>query len=93
LVVRDPARYADPWGPGVHLVAGDVTDGDSVAHAAAGHDAAVSAVYDAAVPPDVLYTGLKERDRGWCLRVRAGWRRFVMLIVVRVGHAKARSRW
>jgi uncharacterized protein len=45
-VVRDPERYAAPAGPGSErlvVVAGDVTDPDSVAATAAGHDAAVNA--------------------------------------------------
>jgi putative NADH-flavin reductase len=42
-VVRDPARHQDLNGDGVALVAGDVTSADSVAAAAAGHDAAISA--------------------------------------------------
>lgn len=49
-VVRDPARYADLAGDRVAVVAGDVTDADSVASAAAGAVAAVSAVYRADVP-------------------------------------------
>lgn len=56
-MVRDPGRYGGPPEDGVHLVAGDVTDCDGVARVAAGHDAAVCAVYDAAAQPDMLYTG------------------------------------
>ncbi|MEU4427068.1 NAD(P)H-binding protein [Actinoplanes sp. NPDC024001] len=55
-VVRDPGRHSGLAGAGVHVVAGDVTDGDSVARVAAGHDAAISAVHDAAAQPDVFYT-------------------------------------
>ncbi|WTX00023.1 NAD(P)H-binding protein [Streptomycetaceae bacterium NBC_01309] len=45
-VVRDPARHPDLAGrAGVAVVAGDVTDPADVARAAAGHAAAVSAVY------------------------------------------------
>ncbi|MGW0663672.1 NAD(P)-dependent oxidoreductase [Streptodolium elevatio] len=45
-VVRDPARHADLVGrANVSVVAGDVTDPADVARAAAGHTAAVSAVY------------------------------------------------
>jgi putative NADH-flavin reductase len=47
-VVRAPDRHADLAADGVRLAAGDVTDSASVAATAAGHDAAVSAVYDAA---------------------------------------------
>jgi putative NADH-flavin reductase len=54
-VVRDPGRHGDLATDGVHLVAGEVTDPDSVARGAGGHDAAISAVYDAAARPDVLY--------------------------------------
>ncbi|MEU4238386.1 NAD(P)H-binding protein [Actinoplanes sp. NPDC026619] len=55
-VVRDPGRHGDLAADGVHLVAGDVTDGDSVARVAAGHDGAISSVYDPAAQPDILYT-------------------------------------
>ncbi|MEV4515899.1 NAD(P)H-binding protein [Dactylosporangium sp. NPDC049525] len=50
-VVRDPARHPDVEG----AVAGDVTDADSVAAVAAGHDVAVSAVYTADLDPVRLY--------------------------------------
>ena len=56
-VVRDPGGHIGLSGDGVHVTAGDVTDVDSVARAATGHDAAISAVYDAAVQPEALYTG------------------------------------
>ncbi|MFC5007217.1 NAD(P)-dependent oxidoreductase [Dactylosporangium cerinum] len=50
-VVRDPARHTDVES----AVAGDVTDADSVAAVAAGHDVAVSAIYTADVDPTKLY--------------------------------------
>ncbi|WP_440106662.1 NAD(P)-dependent oxidoreductase [Streptosporangium sp. H16] len=53
-VVRDPADRSDL--ADVRVVAGDVTDGTSVAHAAAGHDAAVSAAADLSVPPHEFFT-------------------------------------
>ena len=59
-VVRDPARHdipGDTAGDAVSVVAGDVTDVDSVARVAGGHDAAISAVYDAAARPDAFFTG------------------------------------
>ncbi len=56
-VVRDPDRHSDLPGDGVDLMAGDVTDVDSVARAAAGHDAAISAVFDPAAQPGVFYPG------------------------------------
>lgn len=56
-VVRDPAKYADLATDGVHLVDGDVTDASSVARVALGHDAAISAVYDADAQPDAFFTG------------------------------------
>jgi len=56
-VVRDPGGHSSLSGDGVHLTAGDVTDGDSVARVAAGHDAAISAVYDTAAEPGTFYTG------------------------------------
>jgi putative NADH-flavin reductase len=55
-VVRDSARYGDLAADGVHLVAGDVTDVNSVARVAEGHDAAISAVYDAGAQPDAFFT-------------------------------------
>lgn len=56
-VVRDPDRYRDLAADGVALVAGDVTEADSVAAVAAGHDAAISAVYRADVPAETFYVG------------------------------------
>jgi hypothetical protein len=56
-VVREPGRHGSLAGDGVRIVAGDVTDCDSVASAAEGHDAAISAVYDAAVEPRAFFTG------------------------------------
>ncbi len=56
-VVRDPGAHSDLSGDGVHVMVGDVTDADSVARVAAGHDAAISAVYDAAAQPGAFYTG------------------------------------
>ncbi|GAA3164111.1 NAD(P)-dependent oxidoreductase [Planomonospora alba] len=53
-VVRDPAGHSDL--AGMRMVAGDVTDETSVAHAAAGHDAAVSAAADLSVPPHEFFT-------------------------------------
>ncbi|MEU8300891.1 NAD(P)H-binding protein [Micromonospora sp. NPDC048909] len=56
-VVRDPARYGDLATDDVTVRAGDVTDPDSIAQLAKGHDAAISAVYDAGVQPDVFFAG------------------------------------
>ncbi|GIJ55638.1 NAD(P)-dependent oxidoreductase [Virgisporangium aurantiacum] len=60
-VVRDPARHDlsgdASFGDAVSTVAGDVTDVDSVARVAHGHDAAISAVYDPAASPDAFFTG------------------------------------
>lgn len=50
-VVRDPARYPDLAAGGANVVAGDVTDQEGAARIAAGHDAAVAAVFDPATPP------------------------------------------
>jgi len=55
-IVRDPGRHSGLSGDGVQLMAGDVTDVNSVARVAAGHDAAISAVYDSAAQPDAFYT-------------------------------------
>jgi putative NADH-flavin reductase len=52
-VVRDPAKHAELTG----VVAGDVTDGASIAQVAAGHDAAISAAADLSVPPHDFFTG------------------------------------
>lgn len=43
-------------GSRVRLVNGDVTDADTVADLAAGHDAAIMAAYDADAQPDVFFT-------------------------------------
>ncbi|WP_435207167.1 NAD(P)-dependent oxidoreductase [Micromonospora sp. bgisy143] len=48
-VVRDPAAHADLVD--AHLMPGDVTDAASVAHAAVGQDAAISAAVDLSRPP------------------------------------------
>jgi len=53
-VVRDPASHSDL--SDVRVVAGDVTDPVSVEHAAAGHDAAISAAVDLSVPPHDFFT-------------------------------------
>jgi putative NADH-flavin reductase len=55
-VVRDPAKYDDLAADGIRIVAGDVTDVDSVARLAGSHDAAISAVYDSGAQPDVFFT-------------------------------------
>ncbi|WP_326670105.1 NAD(P)-dependent oxidoreductase [Streptomyces sp. NBC_01257] len=56
-VVRDVAAYKGPAGDGVSVVAGDVTRADSVAEAAAGHDAAISAAGRMDVPSRDFYVG------------------------------------
>ncbi|MET9427403.1 MULTISPECIES: NAD(P)H-binding protein [unclassified Streptomyces] len=70
-VVRDPAKYPDLRAvDGVRTVAGDVTDAPSVARLSVGHDAAISAVYDAAAQPEAFFAhasralldGLAEAD-------------------------------
>jgi uncharacterized protein len=53
-VVRDPARHGDLTD--ARVLAGDVTDETSVAQVAAGHDAAISAAVDLAVPPRDFFT-------------------------------------
>ncbi|TDB81507.1 NAD(P)-dependent oxidoreductase [Micromonospora sp. KC721] len=53
-VVRDPAGHDDL--ADARVVAGDVTDGVSIEHAAAGHDAAISAAVDLSVPPHDFFT-------------------------------------
>jgi putative NADH-flavin reductase len=56
-VVRDPAKYDDLAGERVQLVVGDVTNVHSVAAVAAGHDIAISAVYDMASAPEPFFVG------------------------------------
>lgn len=53
-VVRDPEGHSDL--PGAQVVAGDVTDAVSIAHAAVGHDAAISAAVDLSMPPYDFFT-------------------------------------
>ncbi|GGP92429.1 NAD(P)-dependent oxidoreductase [Streptosporangium pseudovulgare] len=53
-VVRDPARHGDLTG--ARVVAGDVMDEAGVERVAAGHDAAISAAADLAVPPRDFFT-------------------------------------
>jgi putative NADH-flavin reductase len=53
-VVRDLAGHSDLTD--VRVVAGDVTDGVSIEHASAGHDAAISAAVDLSVPPHDFFT-------------------------------------
>ncbi|MFJ9694198.1 NAD(P)-dependent oxidoreductase [Kitasatospora sp. NPDC101183] len=53
--VRDPARHSELAGPGVRLVACDVTDPAAVAATAAGHTAAVSSVYTPDTPSTEFY--------------------------------------
>ncbi|MFE6762074.1 NAD(P)-dependent oxidoreductase [Streptomyces sp. NPDC057689] len=56
-VVRDPAAYPGLGGPGVDVVAGDVTDAESVAAAAAGHDAAIGAAARMDMSSAEFFTG------------------------------------
>ncbi|MEV4109636.1 NAD(P)H-binding protein [Nonomuraea sp. NPDC049695] len=75
-VVRDPAKYpalAEP--PGVRVVAGDVTDLDGVAEAAAGHDAAVQAAARMDMPSAEFYTAAARALTGGL--ARAGVSRLV----------------
>ncbi|MET8280863.1 NAD(P)H-binding protein [Micromonospora sp. NPDC005174] len=53
-VVRDPAAHGDLGD--AHVTAGDVTDAASVARAAAGQDAALSAAVDLSQPPRDFFT-------------------------------------
>jgi putative NADH-flavin reductase len=54
-VVRDPAKYPDLAGDRVTVVAGDVTDADSVAAVAARHDAAINAATRLDMPAGAFY--------------------------------------
>ncbi|MEV4117495.1 NAD(P)H-binding protein [Micromonospora sp. NPDC049645] len=53
-VVRNPADHGDLTD--VRVVTGDVVDAGSIAQAAAGHDAAISAAVDLSVPPHDFFT-------------------------------------
>lgn len=53
-VVRDPASHSDLTD--ARVVGGDVTDTVSIEHAAAGHDAAISAAVDLSAPPHEFFT-------------------------------------
>ncbi|MBB6549098.1 NAD(P)-dependent oxidoreductase [Nonomuraea rubra] len=55
-VVRDPGRYPQLGGARVKVVAGDVTDGGSVASVAAGHDVALQVSARLDVPSEEFYT-------------------------------------
>ncbi|MEU4406469.1 NAD(P)H-binding protein [Streptosporangium sp. NPDC023963] len=74
-VVRDPAGHGDL--ADVRVVAGDVTDGTSVADAAAGHDAAVSAAADLSVPPHEFFTASARALTGGL--AKAGVRRLAVV--------------
>jgi hypothetical protein len=56
-VVREPTKHLHLDGDGVSLVAGDVTEADSVALTAAGHDAAINAAVRLDVPSREFFTG------------------------------------
>ncbi len=76
-VVRDPSRYSWPDIDGVTLVAGDVTQADSVASAAAGHDAAINAAVRLDVSStDFFVSGARALLDGL---VRAGVGRLVLV--------------
>ncbi|WP_067499042.1 NAD(P)-dependent oxidoreductase [Actinoplanes sp. TFC3] len=81
-VMRDPGKYPDLGGAGVSVVAGDVTDADSVATVAAGADAAVSAVFRPDVPAGDFYRAAAEALVGGLAKAGVG-----RLAVVGVGTA------
>ncbi|MCX4449066.1 NAD(P)-dependent oxidoreductase [Streptomyces sp. NBC_01789] len=56
-VVRDPAAHPGLGGPGVDVVAGDVTDAESVAAVAEGHDAAIGAAARMDMPSAEFFVG------------------------------------
>nr|WP_202512325.1 NAD(P)H-binding protein [Streptomyces sp. SID3343] len=56
-VVRDPAGHPGLTGEGVEVVAGDVTDADSVATLVAGHDAVVQAAWQRDLPVVEFFGG------------------------------------
>jgi len=76
-VVRVPARHRDLAVAGVTLVAGDVTDPDSVASVAVGHDAAINSVYRADMDAEAFYeSGARALVAGLD---KAGVRRLVVI--------------
>ncbi|GIH10786.1 hypothetical protein Rhe02_88530 [Rhizocola hellebori] len=73
-VVRDPARHSDL---AATVVTGDVTDAQSVAQVAAGHDAAINAAVDLAAAPEAFFpTASRALTGGLSL---AGVRRLVVV--------------
>ncbi|GIG88078.1 NAD(P)-dependent oxidoreductase [Plantactinospora endophytica] len=74
-VVREPAGHGDL--ADAQVVAGDVTDAVSVAQAAVGQDAAISAAVDLSVPPHDFFT---ESSRALAAGLaKAGVRRLVVV--------------
>ncbi|MET8040680.1 NAD(P)H-binding protein [Micromonospora sp. NPDC005215] len=74
-VVRNPAGHSDL--ADVRVVAGDVVDAGSIAQAAAGHDAAISAAVDLSVPPhDFFIASSRALAAGLA---KAGVRRLVVV--------------
>ncbi len=79
-VVRDPAKHQDLASEGVALIAGDVTQAESVSKVAAGHDAAISTVFQLDVPSQEFYVsaaqallnGLTEANVGRLLVIGIG---------------------
>ncbi len=54
-VVRDPARYEDLPGAGVRVAQGDVSDAESAARLAVGHDAAINAAARLDIPSEEFF--------------------------------------
>jgi uncharacterized protein len=79
-VVRDPGKYPDLAGPGVSLAAGDVTRPEDVAAAAAGHDAAVSTVYQDRIPAEEFYVSAARALLGGLAKAGVG-----RLLVIGIG--------
>jgi putative NADH-flavin reductase len=79
-VVREPARHRQLDCDGVRLAAGDVTQADSVAVTAAGHDAAINAAVRLDVPSRGFFVGAAHALLNGLGRARVG-----RLVLVGIG--------
>jgi putative NADH-flavin reductase len=71
-VVRDPKQHPDLAGSGIAVVAGDVTQPDSVAEVAAGHDAAVNAAVRLDGPAETFFPAAARALLGGLARAGVG---------------------
>ena len=85
-VVREPAKHRRLDGDGVRLVAGDVTQADSVAVTAAGHDAAINAAVRLDIPSRDFFVGAAHALLNGLGRARVG-----RLVLVGIGTTTRRA--